>query len=104
LDFDRLHHAARQPFRRGHGFYGLSMFAFPGELDAEEVARLAPIPNSEICETTAGEIWGVMFDVRRTFRKRGHFSLIFPSEPSDDDIRTAMQLLEPCRDNPHKKE
>jgi len=33
--------------------------------------------------------------VKRTFRERGHCSLIFPSEPSNQDIRTVMRLLEP---------
>lgn len=96
LDFSQLRAAARQPFDRGHGFYGLSMFAFPGELDAEEVFRRSPLRHGEICEVTAGEIREAGFEVKRTFRKRGHCSLIFPGEPSDQDVRTVMRLLEPC--------
>jgi hypothetical protein len=96
LDLDELHDAAEQPFRRRHGFYGLSLFAFPGESDPAEVFRRSPLRYPEICVATAEQIREAGFEVRRTFRTRGHCSLIFPDEPSDEDIRVVMQLLHPC--------
>lgn len=34
-------------------------------------------------------------DVKRTFKERGHCSIIFPSKPSNEDIRRVLRLLEP---------
>lgn len=94
LDFDRLRSAARQPVKR-HGFYGLSAFSFPDVVDAVEVFRRSPLRYTEICVVTAREIMEAGFEVRRTFNVAGHCSIIFPSEPSDEDLRTVMELLEP---------
>lgn len=84
------------------GFHGISMFAFPG-LDADGVAEEAGIPHDEICETTAGAIRERGFELRRTFDRQGHFSLIFASEPSDSDLQTVLELFAKCKDNPHKE-
>jgi hypothetical protein len=96
LSFRLLRSNAKLPFKRGHGFYGLSVFSFPGVYDPEEIFRFCPLDHPEVCVVTAREIREAGLDVRRTFRERGHCSIIFPSEPSNDDIRRVMQLLEPC--------
>jgi hypothetical protein len=94
LDFERLHDAAREP-EMPHGFYGLSMFAYPGKTDVAEIFECSPLRYPEVHTATAAEIREAGFEVKRTFRTRGHCSLIFPGEPSDEDIRMVMRLLEP---------
>lgn len=96
LDFDQLRRSASQPYKRKHGFYGISLYAFPGVSDAEEIFARSPLRYPEVCVVTAGEVREAGFEVKRTFEKRGHCSLIFPSEPSDEDVHTAIRLLEPC--------
>jgi hypothetical protein len=95
LVFRRLRRDARLPFKRGKGFYGLSVFSFPGVSDPTETFRLCPLKHPEIGWVTTGEVREAGMDVKRTFRERGHCSIIFPAEPSDEDIETVMQLLEP---------
>lgn len=83
-------------------FYGTSMFAFPG-CSADEVAQRAGIPHDEICASTAGEIRTEGFELRRTFNRPGHFSLIFADKPSDDDLEAVLRLFARCEDNIHKR-
>lgn len=96
LDFDQLRRSAYQPFKRGHGFYGISLYAFPGVSDAKEIFERSPLRYPEVCVVTAREVREAGFEVRRTFEKSGHCSIVFPSEPSDEDVRMVMRLLEPC--------
>ncbi len=98
MDFDQLRRTARLPFKRGYGFYGLSLFAFPGAYDPAEVFERSPLQYPEICVVTAREIREAGYEVRRTFDTPGHCSLIFPDEPSEEDIRAVMKLLEPSYD------
>ncbi len=88
--------------RKLAGFYGTSMFAFPG-CDADEVARRAGIPHDEICEATAGAIRAEGFELRRTFRTRGHFSLMFDSRPSTSDLQTVLRLFARCKENRYRR-
>ncbi len=78
-----------------HGFYGLSFFAFPGKTDPAEIFEHTPLRYPEAHTVTAAEIREAGFEVIRTFRKRGHCSLIFPDEPSDEDIHAVIRLLGP---------
>ena len=94
LDFQRLHDAAREP-QVPHGFCGLSLFGFPGISDVAEAFECSPLRYPEVHAVTAAEVREAGFEVRRTFRKRGHCSLIFPGEPSDEDIDTVIRLLGP---------
>lgn len=94
LDCDRLRSAAKQPLKRHH-FYGLSMFSYPGKTDPEEIFECSPLQYPDIYVVTAWELREAGFEVRRTFSTPGHCSLIFPSAPSSEDIRTVMDLLEP---------
>ncbi len=94
LSFKRLRGSAKLPFKR-HGFYGLSVFSFPGVTDPAEIFRLCPLDHPEICVVTAREVRDVGMDVKRTFKERGHCSIIFPSKPSNEDIRRVLRLLEP---------
>jgi hypothetical protein len=94
LDFDRLRSAAGQPLKR-HGFYGLSVFSFPGVAEPVEIFRRSRLQYPEICVSTVRDVREVGCEVRRTFNVAGHCSIIFPGEPSDDDIRAVMELLEP---------
>jgi hypothetical protein len=84
------------------GFYGVSMFAFP-DGDADGVAERAGIPHDEICETTAGAIRAEGFELRRTFDRPGHFSLIFDGNPSDEELQRVLELFAECKDNEHKR-
>ncbi len=84
-----------------HGFYGTSMFGFPG-CNADEVAKKAGIPHDEICETTAGAIEAEGFELRRTFGP-GHFSLVFADNPSDADLQTVLRLFARCKENRHRR-
>jgi hypothetical protein len=91
----RLRSAAKVQFKRGHGFYGLSMFSFPGKSDPEEIFECSSLQYPDIYVCTAWEIREAGFEVKRTFETFGHCSLIFPSAPSVEDIRTVIELLEP---------
>ena len=95
MSFKRLRGAARTPFKR-HGFYGLSVFSYPGVTDPEKIFELCPLDHPEICVATAREVREAGLEVKRTFNERGHCSIIFPREPSNQDIRRVMGLLEPC--------
>jgi hypothetical protein len=96
LDSDQLDAAARQPFEGGHDFYGISMWSFPDERDPEAIFERTPLQYPIICMASAREIREAGFEVKRTFKKRGHCSLILLGEPSGEDIDTLMRLLEPC--------
>ncbi len=85
-----------------HGFHGTSMFAFPNR-DADEVAKEVGIPHDEICWAMAGAIKAKDFELRRTFDRPGHFSLVFSDEPSDADLQTVLELFAECKDNEHKR-
>lgn len=89
--------------RKRVGFYGTSMFGFPGCDEASEVAERAGIPHDEICWTTAGAIWAEGFELRRTFDTPGHFSLIFADNPSDEDLQKVLLLFAECEENEHKR-
>lgn len=101
ITLDLLRSSARRPLKR-HGFYGVSMFAFPG-CDADEVARRARIPHDEICEARAGEIEDEGFEIRRTSPNAGHFSLVFDVDPSDEDLQKVLRLFEECKENQHAR-
>jgi hypothetical protein len=83
-------------------FYGISMFALPGR-DADEVAGEIGIPHDEICEARAGAIRAEGFELRRTFDKRGHFSIIFDDKPSNSQLRMVVRLFAHFKDNPYKE-
>lgn len=101
MTLDLLRSSAGRPVKR-HGFYGLSMFAFP-DADADEVARSARIPHEEICESTVGDIRAAGFEVERTFRKAGHCSLKFADEPTEEELATVLELFEPCKVNEYRR-
>lgn len=83
-------------------FYGTSMFALPGR-DAVEVACEVRIPHDEICEASAGAIRAEGFELRRTFDRRGHFSIVFADKPSASTLQRVVDLFASCKDNPCKR-
>src|SRR5215216_2937367 len=96
-----LRSTARKTWKR-FGFYGISMFALPG-CDADGVAGQIGIPHDEICEARAGAIRAAGLGLRRTFDKRGHFSIIFADRPSDDELQAVLRLFAECKENPYRR-
>jgi hypothetical protein len=89
--------------RKRFDFYGTSMFAFPDCGEAGEVAERAGIPHDEICWSTAGAIRAEGFELRRTFDRPGHFSLVFAGNPSEADLERVLRLFAECEENEHKR-
>jgi hypothetical protein len=89
---EALTRSARKPLRR-FGFYGLSVFTFPGSTP-QQIATRAELPHDEICTCLARDVRDEGFDVRMTDRFRpGHASLVFPQKPSPDDIDAVIRIF-----------
>ncbi len=84
--------SARRPLRK-YGFYGLSVFTFPGSTP-QQIATRAGLPHDEICTCLARDVRSDGFDVRMTdWFRPGHASLVFPQEPSPDDIDAVIRVF-----------
>lgn len=89
---EALAKSARRPLQR-FGFYGLSVFTFPGSTP-QQIATRAGVPHDEICTCSARDVREEGFEVRMTDQLRpGHASLVFPQEPSPDDIEAVIRVF-----------
>lgn len=84
--------SARRPLRKFR-FYGLSVFTFPGSTP-QQIATRARVPHDEICTCSARDVRREGFEVRMTDHTTpGHASLVFPQEPSPDDIDAVIRIF-----------
>jgi hypothetical protein len=94
------------------GVHGLTFWSWPGlsagaialRVKNESQAGLNPLSHSSLRWSTAGEIReptadGRAFALEQTGRD-GHYTLSFPSDPTDEDWERIQQMFRPAVPNP----
>jgi hypothetical protein len=87
------------------GAHTLSSWSFPG-LDAPGVARAAKevdpttLPHSVIRASTAGRIRAAGYELVATDPQPGHYSLMLPDPPTDDDWAALNSIFGEPQPNP----
>jgi hypothetical protein len=90
------------------GEYALSFWSWPG-MTADEIAlrvgrRVLPHPRFRKC--AVGKIRGLEvsdgrpLDLARTGPRDGHYTLLLPAPPTDDDLDALGRLFDPSQPNP----
>lgn len=94
------------------GEYGLTFWSWP-EMTAEEIALRVGgrrLMHAQLRKCTVGRIRGLVvsdgrpLDLVRTGPQDGHYTLILPSPPTDDDLDRLGQLFDPPQPNPAASE
>jgi len=104
--------SARRYADRSNGVYGLTVWSWPG-LSAGQIAMrvkethlagLNPIGHGQMRQSTAGKIrepgpGGRTFQLMKT-GSDGHYTLTFPSEPTEADWERLEAMFGPPEPNP----
>ena len=90
--------SARRYADQNNGVYGLTVWSWPGmtageialRVKAMHPAGLNPVAHGQLRWSTAGEVRkpdseGHAYDLIRTGRQEGHYTLTFPSPPTESD-------------------
>jgi len=104
--------SARRYADRSEGVWGLTFWSWPG-LTAGQIALrvkethpegLNPMSHGQMRQSTAGKIREPAQDGRTFLLERtgseGHYTLTFPSEPSDADWNRLDNMFGPPQPNP----
>lgn len=109
---DGLIASARRYADQNEGIYGITLWSWPG-LTAGEIAQRVkedhaqgrnPVGHGQLRWSTAGVIREAMSAGRAFILKKtgqdGHYTLTFPSEPSDGDWDRLEKMFGPPEPNP----
>jgi hypothetical protein len=104
--------SARRYAAQNSGVYGLTFWAWPG-LTAGQIAMRVkgmhpigknPLAHRQLRQSTVAKLVapgedGRLFELRKT-GPDGHYTLTFPSEPTDTDWERLEEMFDPPEPNP----
>jgi hypothetical protein len=93
MKIEELEQSAQYYFdTHGEQEYALSFFSFAGR-NVNYIARKARCPNSFIRTSTAGRIRGAGYQLVRTGKRAGHYSIFWSYRPSEEEWRAFRRLF-----------
>ena len=93
MKVEELEQSAQYYFdTHGEQEYALSFFSFAGR-SVNYIARKARCPNPFIRTSTAGRISAAGYELVRTGRRAGHYSIFWSNKPSKEEWRAFRKLF-----------